>query len=136
MKITTSGRRRYFQLAESYRDGAGRVKKRTVATLARLDQLDSGLDSVINGLLKAIGRGLLPEAPTVSFASARALGDVWTLTKLWKSLGFSELRRVFPRTRDTIDVETLVRIMVFNLVRSGFEALCAALAGDRGLAGA
>jgi len=117
VKITTSGSRRYVQLVESYRDDAGRVKKRTVATLGRLDQLDGGLDSVINGLLKATGRGFLPEAPaapTVSFESARALGDVWTLTELWKSLGFSELRRVFRRTRHTIDVETLVRIMVFN----------------------
>ena len=117
VKITTSGGRRYVQLVESYRDDAGRVKKRTVATLGRLDQLDGGLDSVINGLLKATGRGLLPEAPaapTVSFESARALGDVWTLTELWKSLGFSEMRRVFRRTRHTIDVEVLVRVMVFN----------------------
>jgi hypothetical protein len=80
VKITTSGSRRYVQLVESsYRDDAGRVKKRTVATLGRLDQLDGGLDSVINGLLKATGRGLLPAAPVVSFESARALGDVWTL---------------------------------------------------------
>lgn len=79
VKITTSGGRRYVQLVESYRDDAGRVKKRTVATFGRLDQLDGGLDSVINGLLKATGRGLLPEAPAapaVSFESARALGDV------------------------------------------------------------
>ena len=39
MKITTAGPRRYVQLVESYRDEAGRVKKRTVATLGRLDQL-------------------------------------------------------------------------------------------------
>ena len=35
VKITTSGSRRYVQLVESYRDEAGRVKKRTVATLGR-----------------------------------------------------------------------------------------------------
>lgn len=117
VKITTSGSRRYVQLVESYRDDAGRVKKRTVATLGRLDQLDGGLDSVINGLLKVSGREPIaapPSAPTVSFESARALGDVWTLTELWKTLGFTELKRVFRRTRHTIDVEALIRVMVFN----------------------
>ena len=37
VKITTSGSRRYVQLVESSRDDAGKVKKRTVATLGRLD---------------------------------------------------------------------------------------------------
>ena len=41
VKITTSGSRRYVQLVESYRDDAGKVQKRTVATLGRLDQVDS-----------------------------------------------------------------------------------------------
>lgn len=117
VKITASGSRRYVQLVESYRADAGRVKKRTVATLGRLDQLDGGLDSVINGLLKVSGRPSMAAplpAPTVSFESARALGDVWTLTELWKSLGFTELQRVFRRTRHAIDVEALIRVMVFN----------------------
>ena len=118
VKITTSGSRRYVQLVESYRDDAGRVKKRTVATLGRLDQLGGELDSVISGLLKVVGRepvdaATSPEA-SVSFESARALGDVWMLTELWKELGFGELRRVFRKTRHTIDVEALIRIMVLN----------------------
>ncbi len=92
VKLTTSGGRRYVQLVESYRDEAGRVKKRTVATLGRAEQVDGSLDAVINGLLKITGRepmGAKPPAPTVSFESARALGNVWALTELWKSLGFS-----------------------------------------------
>ena len=51
VKLTTSGGRRYVQLVESYRDEAGRVKKRTVATLGRAEQVDGSLDAVINGLL-------------------------------------------------------------------------------------
>ena len=123
VKITSSGPRRYVQLVESYRDDAGRVKKRTVATLGRLDQLSGELDTVINGLLKVAGReaaiaqvgaaSALAE-PSLSFEAARALGNVWTLTELWKELGFSDLRRVFGRTRHTIDVEALIRIMVLN----------------------
>jgi hypothetical protein len=117
VKITTSGSRRYVQLVESYRDDAGRVKKRTVATLGRLEQLGGELDSVISGLLKVTGREPLGDAappPAVSFESARALGDVWMLTELWKELGFGELRRVFRRTRHTTDIEALIRVMVLN----------------------
>jgi transposase len=36
------------------------------------------------------------------------------LTELWRELGFAELRRVFRKTRHSIDVETLIRIKVFN----------------------
>lgn len=43
VKITTSGGRRDIQCVESYRDDAGWVKKRTVAMLGRLDQLDGEL---------------------------------------------------------------------------------------------
>ena len=123
VKVTTSGPRRYVQLVESYRDDAGRVKKRTVATLGRLDQLTGELDSVIDGLLKVTGREpvIAPSETTpvgattgVSFESARAFGNVWTLTEIWKELGFCDLRRVFRRTRHTIDVEALIRIMVLN----------------------
>jgi len=53
-------------------------------------------------------------AASLSFDTARALGNVWTLTELWKELGFSDLRRLFARTRHTIDVEALIRIMVLN----------------------
>lgn len=117
VKITTSGSRRYVQLVESYRDDAGRVKKRTLANLGRLDQLDGELDSVISGLLKITGREALgdaPPTPSVTFESARALGDVWMLTELWKELGFGELRRLFGRTRHTTDIEALIRVMVLN----------------------
>ena len=125
VKITASGPRRYVQLVESYRDAQGRVKKRTVATLGRLDQIAGELDAVIDGLLKVAGRTpvlsvaampptLAEDAPAVSFEPARSLGNVWTLTALWQELGFSDLRRVFQRTRHTIDVEALLRVMVFN----------------------
>src|ERR1035437_2444132 len=119
VKVTTSGPRRYVQLVESYRDGAGLVKKRTVATLGRLDQVSGELDSVIDGLLKVAGREpidakVVAAPPSLTFDSARALGNVWTLTELWKELGFSVLRRVFRRPRHTIDVEALIRIMVLN----------------------
>ena len=120
VKVTTSGPRRYVQLLESFRDSNGRVKKRTVATLGRLDHLRDDLDCVIDGLLKVAGRETSNSssapigAASLSFEPARALGNVWVLTQLWKDIGFSNLRKVFRRTKHTIDVEALIRLMVFN----------------------
>ncbi len=114
VKITQSGPRRYVQLVESYRDASGRVKKRTAATLGRLERLSGDLDPVINGLLKATGREALSGPPAVSFEPARALGDVWALNELWTWLGFHQLRQIFRTTRHQMDVEALIRVMVFN----------------------
>lgn len=59
VKLATCGGRQYLQLVASFRDDAGRVRKRTVATLGRADKLAGGLDSAINGLLQASGRAPL-----------------------------------------------------------------------------
>ena len=76
------------------------VKKRTVPTLGRLDQVDHQLHAVISGLMKVSGQ--TPDAmpvptspPSITFESARALGNVWALTELWKELGFDTLN-LFP----------------------------------------
>lgn len=116
VKVTRSGPRRYVQLVESFRDEQGKVKQRTIATLGRLDQMDGALDSVIGGLMKVTGRDMPARAipPSVSFESARALGDLWALQELWNTLGFSELGRTFGKTRHQFDVEALLRVMVFN----------------------
>ena len=116
VKITHSGPRSYVQLVEAYLDDAGRPKQRTVVTLGRLDQLDTELDSVISGLLRVTGKSApaAAAAPPIRFESARDFGDVWALTELWNSLGFDRLKRVFRRTRHSIDVEALVRVMVLN----------------------
>jgi transposase len=116
LKITRSGPRKYLQLVEAFRDDAGKAKHRTLVTLGRLDQITDSLDSVISGLLKVTGRPdfLNTSLPPVEFESARALGNVWALTELWETLGFGELRRVFRKTRHIIDVEALIRVMVFN----------------------
>ena len=116
IKVTASGPRRYVQLVEAYRDGEGRPKQRTVATLGRLDQLNSELESVISGLLRVTGKAPLapPVVPAISFAPSRTYGDVWALTELWNSLGFTALRKVFQRSRRTTDIEALIRVMVLN----------------------
>ena len=120
IKPTRSGTHRYVQLVEAYRDVAnGHPKQRTVATLGRLDQLNTELKSVIAGLQRVTGQTPAVASPPVvppvlSFDAARDFGDVWTLTELWNALGFDGLRTVFGPTRHSIDVEALIRVMVFN----------------------
>ncbi len=120
IKLTRRGPNQYVQLVEAYRDATtGRPKQRTVATLGRIDQLNTELKSVIAGLQRITGCvPAVPAAPVappiLSFDAARDFGDVWTLTELWNALGFDGLRTVFRRTRHGIDVEALIRVMVFN----------------------
>lgn len=116
IKLTRSGPNQYVQLVEAFRDTDGRPKQRTVATLGRFDQMQGDLQSVISGLQRITGQTPVaqPPTPTVSFETARDFGDVWTLTELWNTLGFDRLRTIFRRTRRSIDVESLIRIMVIN----------------------
>ena len=118
IKLTRRGPNQYVQLVTAYRDDEGRPKQRTVATLGRIDQLNTELKSVISGLQRVTGQTPDVAGPVLplnlSFESARDFGDVWTLTELWNALGFDGLRRVFRNTRHSIDVEALIRVMVFN----------------------
>jgi transposase len=115
VKVTTSGSRHYVQLVESFRDSAGKVKKRTIATLGRLDQISGDLDAVVRGLLKISGRDPTTlDPPAIQFDSAKAFGDLWVLNELWNTLGFSAIRRIFGRTRHAFGIEACIRAMVFN----------------------
>lgn len=120
IKVTRRGPNRYVQLVEAYRDAAtGKPKQRTIASLGRIDLLNTELNSVIAGLQRVTGQTPTPPTaplapPTVSLDAARDFGDVYTLTELWNALGFDGLRSVFRHTRHSIDVESLIRVMVFN----------------------
>ena len=123
IKLTKSGPRRYLQLAESYRDENGRVKQRTIASLGRLEKIDANFDSLIRGLERVTGRKSAADTniasakdnnPAISFGPARALGDVWTLTQLWNELGFNRLAQIFRSSKCKLDVEAMLRVMVFN----------------------
>ena len=115
IKLTRAGGHSYLQLVESFRNEEGKPRQRTVATLGRLDETGGGVDSLLNGLLRAKGMPASAAAPPqVAFESALALGDVWALDQLWKELGFDALHRVFRKARYTTPVEHAIRVMVFN----------------------
>jgi transposase len=110
-------------LAESYREENGRVKQRTIASLGRVEKIDAHFDSVIRGLRRATGRepaaangsAIAPDDQVnINFEPTRTLGDVWTLTQIWKELGFDRLASVFRSSKRKLDVEAMIRVMVFN----------------------
>ena len=50
----------------------------------------------------------------MTYQAARSLGDVWALQQIWGQLGLSQLGRLFKQVRYRVDVEALVRVMVFH----------------------
>jgi transposase len=123
LKITKSGPRTYLQIAQAYRDpSTGKPRQRHIATLGRVDELvDSELDSLIDGLLKATGRRSLAEleggvgADTTVFERAVELGDVWAVTQIWYQLSLVQaIGREAKKRRFGVDMEKLIRVMVIN----------------------
>ena len=52
--------------------------------------------------------------PSISFKPARAFGDVCSLTQLWNELNFDRLAQTFRSSNRKLDVEAMLKIMVFN----------------------
>ena len=115
VRINESGGRRYLQIVESYRNEAGKPRHRVVANLGRIDGTkDDHLDALIRGLCRVTGRDE-PARLEVTHAPARAFGDVFALHALWTDLGFDRaLGRALRSGKRKLDVEALVRAMVFN----------------------
>jgi len=115
VRINESGGRRYLQIVESYRNEAGKPRHRVVANLGRIDGMEDGhLDALIRGLCRVTGRDE-PTKLEISHAPARAFGDVFALHALWTDLGFDlALGRALRSGKRKLDVEALVRAMVFN----------------------
>ena len=115
VRINESGGRRYLQVVESYRNEAGKPRHRVIANLGRIDGMEDGhLDALIRGLCRAAGRDE-PAKLEVTHEAARAYGDVFALHELWKDLGFDRaLGRALRSGKRKLDVEALVRAMVFN----------------------
>ena len=114
-RITENGGRRYLQIVESFRNEAGKPRLRVVANLGRVDEIKDGqLDALIRGLSRAAGR-VEPAKVEITYEAALGFGDVFALHELWKDLGFDRaLRGALRSGRREIDVEALIRAMVFN----------------------
>ncbi len=114
IKVTQSGKRRYAQLVESFRNEEGKPRQRTVCTLGRLEA-GGEVDTLIASLQRA--RGISPAAGVLEglrFTDSRHAGDIWALSELWRSLGFDDLATSWRRSKTEVDVLSCLRLMVFN----------------------
>ena len=117
-RISRSGGRSYLQLVESFREN-GKVRQRMVASLGRLDEVK--VKALISDLERSIGVKPVALEPSVtaalpiSFAPARAYGDLYALQCLWQELGLgTALKHSLRSSRRQFDAEALIRTMVFN----------------------
>ena len=117
-RISRSGGRSYLQLVESFREN-GKVKQRMVASLGRLEE--TKVKALISDLERSIGikpltlNKSVPDTLPISFAPARAFGDLYALQCLWQELGLgAALRTTLRSSRRQFDAEALIRTMVFN----------------------
>ena len=91
-RITRTGDREYLQLVESFREG-GKVRKRVVANLGRLDKIKQKPGKLlppanrVNSLLGIAEKSLLPEVKVVS---PQSCGAVFALHELWHELGIDK----------------------------------------------
>ena len=71
IKLAYSGEHSYIQLAESYRNKAGKPRQRIVATLGRADESGGSANVMLAGLLRAKGLPVtVGAAHEVEFESA------------------------------------------------------------------
>ncbi|MDD4947977.1 MAG: IS1634 family transposase [Gallionella sp.] len=114
IKVTQSGKRRYAQLVESFRNEEGKPRQRTVCTLGRLEA-GGEVDTLIASLQRARGIAPAPSAlDGLRFTDSRHAGDIWALSELWRSLGFDDLATSWRHSKTEVDVLTCLRLMVFN----------------------
>lgn len=116
-RITRTGDREYLQLVESFREG-GKVRKRVVANLGRLDKIKQKpgkllpLANRVNSLLGIAEKSLLPEVKVVS---PQSYGAVFALHELWHDLGIDKaLKFALRSNRRSINAAALIKAMVFN----------------------
>ena len=76
IKVTQSGKRRYAQLVESFRNEQGKPRQRTICTLGRLEA-GGEVDTLIASLQRA--RGIVPAVSALAdlrFSDSRHTGDI------------------------------------------------------------
>lgn len=114
IKVTQSGKRRYAQLVESFRNEEGKPRQRTVCTLGRIEA-GGEVDTLIASLQRARGITPVPSAlESLRFTDSRHAGDIWALFELWRSLRFDDLATAWRHSKTEVDVLGCLRLMVFN----------------------
>jgi hypothetical protein len=119
VRVKPSGKYRYLQIAENYREGK-KVKQKILCTLGRVDELtESGkLDALAESLLR-FGSRLkvidLHKEGKLKVESDVSIGPMLVFQRLWQELGIAEVvQKVLADRRFTFDVERAVFLTVLH----------------------
>jgi hypothetical protein len=119
VRVKPSGKYRYLQIAENYREGK-KVKQKILCTLGRVDELtESGkLDALAESLLR-FGSRLkvidLHKEGKLKVHSDVSVGPELVFQRLWQELGIAEvIQKVLADRRFTFDVERAIFLTVLH----------------------
>ena len=119
VRVKPSGKYRYLQIAENYREGK-KVKQKILCTLGRVDDLtESGkLDALAESMLR-FGSRLkvidLHKEGKLKIHSDVSIGPALVFQRLWQQLGIGEvIKKVLADRRFSFDVERAVFLTVLH----------------------
>ena len=119
VRVKPSGKYRYLQIAENYREGK-KVKQKILCTLGRVDELtESGkLDALAESMLR-FGSRLkvidLHKEGKLKVHSDVSIGPELVFQRLWQELGIAEvIKKVLSDRRFTFDVERAIFLTVLH----------------------
>lgn len=114
IRVSQSGPRRYLRLVESVREGKS-VKQKHIANLGNVNDFNrEKVEAMVTSLRKVTGHSI-PEPGEPEFLAAKSIGGTWVLNSLWRELGLSRaLKAAFRSNRRSVDVEAMLRVMIFN----------------------
>jgi hypothetical protein len=119
VRVKPSGRRKYLQVAESFREGR-KVRQRVVCTLGRLDELQA--EGNIDGLLKSLARFANQvriveghRSGRLRAGEMRRIGPALVVERMWNRLGLDRVIRGELRDRKfEFSVERAVFLTVLH----------------------
>jgi len=119
VRVKPSGKYRYLQIAENYREGK-KVRQKILCTLGRVDELSENgkLDALAESLLRFSSRLKvidLHKEGKLKIHSDVSIGPALVFQRLWKELGIGEvIKKVLADRRFTFDVERAVFLTVLH----------------------
>jgi hypothetical protein len=119
VRVKPSGRRKYLQVAESFREGR-KVRQRVVCTLGRLDELQA--EGNIDGLLKSLARFANQvriveghRSGRLRAGEMRRIGPALVVERMWNRLGLDRvIRGEFRDRKFEFSVERAVFLTVLH----------------------
>lgn len=127
-RVKKSGKYQYLQIVENKKE-EGKVKQRVIATVGRMDQLQSKgrVETLIRSLSRFSEQALLIISGTSDVAAdAKKIGPSLIFERLWKETGIqAALARVLAGRKFEFDVERAIFLTVLHrLMVSGSDRFC------------